>query len=120
MVNKMLAPMLDDVVDDGFISPRRMSERLGVPLAELARIARLHRNTLARPTSPAVQRNLGEIARILARAAAISGDPNRAVIWFRHQPIAGFDHRTAQELVAEGHAEAVMGHLEDLEEGIYA
>lgn len=116
----MLAPLLDGVVDHGFISPKRMSERLGVPIAELARIARLHRNTLARPNSPTVQRNLGEIARILARAAAISGNADRAVIWFRHQPIAGFDHRTAEELVAEGHAAAVMGHLEDLEEGSYA
>jgi len=116
----MLGPILDDVADDGFISPSRMSERLGVSLAELARIARLHRNTLARPNSPAVQRNLGEIARILARAAALSGDPGRAVIWFRHQPLAGFDHRTAEQLVANGHADAVMGHLDDLEEGIYA
>ena len=116
----MLAPLLDEIVDDGVISPRRMSERLGMPLAELARIARLHRNTLGEPQSPPAQRNLGQIARILAKAAVLSGDPGRAVVWFRYQRISGLDNRTAEELVAEGHAEAVMDHLLDLEDGIYA
>jgi hypothetical protein len=33
-----------------------------------------------------------------------------------HRP----DNRTAEELVADGHGEAVLGHLDDLRDGTYA
>ena len=81
----------------------------------------LHRNTLARkPQSDRVQARLGEIARIIGLAADLIGDADRAVIWFRHQPLQGFDHKTAEQLVAEGHGDAVRKHLEVLAEGGYA
>jgi hypothetical protein len=41
-------------------------------------------------------------------------------VWFRHQPIAGHDGRTALERVEAGHTDAVMAHLEDLRDGAYA
>jgi uncharacterized protein (DUF2384 family) len=116
----MLAAFLDDVVDRGVISPSRMSERLHMPLSRLAAVAGLHRNTLAHPGSAKVQEKLGMIAKIIAKAAALAGDPGRAVIWFRYQPIAGFDDKTAEDLVAAGHGEAVLLHLEDLADGVHA
>ena len=116
----MLSPLLAEVEDHGLLSARRVSERLRVSVAQLARIARLHRNTLAHPASPLVQSRLGEIVTILAKAAELGGDPGKAVIWFRHQPIAAFGNRTAEELVAAGHGEAVLGHLDDLRDGGYA
>ncbi|MBV8970998.1 MAG: DUF2384 domain-containing protein [Sphingomonadaceae bacterium] len=117
----MLATFFDDIRDGDIIAPRRLAERLRVPLTGLARITRLNRNTLAgRPASPAVQARLGEVTRIIARAAAMTGDEGRAIIWFRHQPIIGFAGKTAEELVEDGHAEAVMSHLDDLDNGVYA
>ena len=46
----LLGSFLADITEPrrGLISPRRMSEALRMPLAELARVAHLHRNTLAR------------------------------------------------------------------------
>src|SRR3546814_17953420 len=78
-----------------------MAERLRLPMTRLSRIAHLNRNTMtAHPASPTVQAKLGEIARIITRAAELAGDAGRAIIWFRHQPIPGFG-KTAEELVEE-------------------
>ena len=116
----MLASFLDTVRDGDMITPRRMAERLRVPMTRLSALAHVNRNTLAeKPGSPAVQAKLGQIARIITRAAELSGDEGRAIIWFRHQPIAGFGNRTAEELVAEGLADAVIEDLERMAEGVY-
>jgi hypothetical protein len=60
------------------------------------------------------------VVRILAAVEQLTGDPDRAIIWVRHQPIAGYDGQTALELVEAGRADAVLAHLEDLRDGIYA
>lgn len=93
-----------------------------MPLAKVARLAKVHRNTLAQnPDSPLVQERLGEVARIITAATELlGGEQGRAVVWFKHQPLAGFDGRTAEELVAAGHADAVVAHLDLLREGVYA
>ena len=116
----MLAAFLDDIRHDDIILPRRLAERLKLPMTRLAKLAHLNRNTMsARPESPAVQEKLGQIARIITRAAELSGDEGRAIVWFKHQPIPGFG-RTAEALVEEGHAEAVMWTLDGMEEGVYS
>jgi uncharacterized protein (DUF2384 family) len=119
----MLNTYLESVLaPPGILSPTRMSETLKVPLSRLAQITRLHRNSLSQhPGSPAVQDRLGEVARIISTASdLLDGDDVRAVIWFRHQPLSGFDGETAEELVAGGHAGAVLRHLAILREGGYA
>ncbi|WP_019832892.1 antitoxin Xre/MbcA/ParS toxin-binding domain-containing protein [Sphingomonas sp. PR090111-T3T-6A] len=117
----MLASFLDTIRDGDMIAPRLMAERLRVPMTQLSRIAHVNRNTLAdRPGSPSVQAKLGQIARIITRAAELSGDEGRAIIWFRHQPIPGFGNRTAEELVEAGEADAVIEDLERMAEGVYS
>lgn len=116
----MLTALMSDFRDADMLSPQRMSRRLRLPLTEFARLAHLHRNTLARPGSPAVQKKLEPIARILAQAEEMACDADRAVVWFRHQPIPGHDGRTAQQLVEAGHADAVLAYLEELRDGTYA
>jgi hypothetical protein len=116
----MLAAFLEDIRDGDIIAPKRMAARLRLPVTRLSKLAHLNRNTMiSRPQSPAVQAKLGEIARIIARAAELAGDEGRAIIWFRHQPIPGFG-KTAEELVEEGHADAVLWTLESMEQGVYA
>jgi hypothetical protein len=120
----VISAFLDDVTDrDGrTISPERVGKALRLSLTEVARLAKVHRNTLARtPEAPLVQQRLGEVARIVAAAAdLVGGDTGRAVIWFRHQPLAGFDGATAAELTTAGHGKAVLAHLEMLRDGVYA
>ena len=120
----LLDSFLDEITDRklGGISPQRMSKALNLPLARLAKLAHVHRNTLAhRGRSPAVQEGLGTVARIIELAAELlNGDKVGAVVWFRYRPLAGFDGKTAEELVTTGHAEAVVAHLDLLREGGYA
>jgi uncharacterized protein (DUF2384 family) len=120
----MLSRFLASVIDrhGGFISPQRVGDALHLSLSEIARLANVRHRTLTQnPKSPVVQERLGEIARIIAAAAElIEGDANRAIIWFRHQPLSGFGDRTAAELISAGHGSAVLAHLEMLRDGDYA
>jgi hypothetical protein len=117
----MLTALLADIRERDFVSPQRLSRRLRLPLAELAKLVHIHRNTLAqRPESPLVQKSLKPVVQILAAAEQLTGDPDRAIVWFRHQPLPGHDGRTALDLVEAGHANAVLAHLEDLRDGAYA
>ena len=116
----MLASFLDSVREGNLIAPRRMAERLCLPLNGLAKLAQLNRNTLSsKASSPVVQAKLGEIARIIEKATELAGDEGRAIVWFRHQPITGFG-KTAEELVEAGRADGVMWYLESLENGVFA
>lgn len=119
----MLSPFLVEVMEPqkGVISPQLMSRVLHISLARLSQITKLHRNTLTRnPESPDVQQRLGEVARIISLAAELVGDQQRAILWFRYQPLSGFDNKTAEELVAAGHVDAVLEHLAMLSDGVYA
>lgn len=116
----MLAVFLDDIREGDLIAPKRMANRLRVPLTRLSRLAHLNRNTMvSRPDSPAVQEKLGQIARIIARAADLSGDEGRAIIWFKHQPLTGWG-KTPEELVEDGLAREVLDDLERQAEGVYS
>jgi len=119
----MLSSFLTEVMEPqkGTISPHRLSNVLHISLLRLSELTQLHRNTLTRhPDSPDVQQRLGDVARIISQAADLVGDYQRAIIWFRHQPLSGFDHKTAEELVAAGHGDAVLEHLAMLSDGVYA
>ncbi len=119
----MLSSFLVEVMEPqtGAISPQMMSQVLHMSLARLSQVTKLHRNTLTRnPESPDVQERLGEVARIISLAAELLGDKQRAVLWFRHQPLSGFDNKTAEELVAAGQSNAVLAHLSMLSDGVYA
>lgn len=116
----MLAVFLDEIRDGDLIAPKRMAERLRLPMTRLSKLAHLNRNTMVtRPDSPAVQEKLGQIARIITRAADLAGDEGRAIIWFKHQPIPGWG-KTAEELVEEGLAREVLDDLDRMAEGVYS
>ncbi len=89
-----------------FLSAHRLSEQLGVTQAELAKLIGVARNTLsAKSATQKVDAALSPVVRILTMAGEIAGEANRAVIWFKHQPIPGWAGKTAYDLVAEGKAD---------------
>jgi hypothetical protein len=106
----------------GIIEPERVAFTLRVTVADVAELTHVHRNTLKRnPESPKVQEGLGEIMRIIMDAADLmGGDKGRAVLWFLHQPLSGFNGKTAADLVRANHADAVRTHLQMLRDGVYA
>lgn len=104
-----------------FLSPRRVSEMLGITNAELARLVGVARNTLAAPSGARkVDQALSPVVRMLAMATEMAGDEHRAVIWFKHQPIPGWAGKTAYDLVAEGKGDKVLAYLEAVRSGVYA
>lgn len=104
-----------------FLSAHRLSERLGVTQAELARLVGVARNTLtAKSATRKVDAALSPVVRILATVAEMAGDESRAVIWFKHQPIPGWAGKTAYDLVEEGKAAQVLAYLEAVRSGAYA
>lgn len=115
----IVSAMIDNFKDADAFSPRHMSKRLHLSLTDFARLARLSRTALERPTSRVVQALLEPIAKILVQVEALAGDADRAILWFRHQPLSGYDGRTAQDLVQEGRCDTVLAYLEDLRDGAY-
>jgi uncharacterized protein (DUF2384 family) len=100
-----------------YISPDRFSRALGINAASLASLTGVHRNTLRKPASEKLQERMREMVKVISAATTLTGDLKNALYWFRNEPIADYGHKTAAELVAQGHAEAVMAYLRDLENG---
>ena len=116
----MLAGFLDAITEGDSIVPQRMADRLRVPLNRLSALACVSRYAMtSRAESAAVQAKLGEIAQIITRASEVASDERKAIFWFKYQPIVGFG-LTAEQLVQQGHSEAVLWTLESMEQGVYA
>lgn len=104
-----------------YLSARRVSEILGVNQSELAKLIGIARNTLvAKSGERKVDHALSPVVRILIMAIEMTGDENRAVIWFKHQPIPGWAGKTAYDIVAQGKADNVLAYLEAARAGTYA
>lgn len=101
-----------------YISPVRFAKAAGVSLQALAGLAGVHRNTVSQsPDSSRLQERLRDMVKAIAAAVAVTGDLEKAVYWFRNEPIADYRQKTAAELVAEGRLDAVLAYLEDLRNG---
>jgi len=70
--------------------------------------------------SRSTQARLREVAELIGRVLTWAGSAPRAFAWYRAQPRPAFGDRTAEDLVREGRAEAVMAHLERVAFGGYA
>ena len=100
------------------VSPKRFGQALRVDLQTLAEHAGVHRNTLSRaPDSPSVQRFLREAVRVIRAATDLCGDVNKALFWYRNEPLQPFGYKTPECLVAEGRSEDLLRYVTSLEAG---
>ena len=100
------------------LSPRRFSAALHIDLQTLAEQAHVHRNTLARtPGSRDVQDFLREALRVIKAATDLGGDLDRALFWYRNEPLSAFGYRSAERLVSDGRSDDVLRYLASLEAG---
>ena len=100
-----------------YISPARFSKAIGINVSGMARLTGVHRNTMRNPASDRVQERLRQIVRVISAATELTGDINKAIFWYRNEPIIDYRHQTAAELVAQGHTEAVLAYIDDLANG---
>ncbi len=104
-----------------YLSARRVSEKLGLPLTELAAMIGVARTTLtAKSGLRKVDTALSPLVRIIAMAAEMAGDEGRAAIWFKHQPLPGWGGKTALDLVRDGKSDRVLDYLESVRAGVYS
>ena len=104
--------------DSPLLSPARFAEKLALEQQQLADYAHVHRNTVARlPRSAALQNYMREAVRVIHAAATVSGDTNKALYWYRNQPLQIFGYKTAAVLVSEGKTDGVLKYLESMDAG---
>ena len=109
-----------EFVEDGMLSPGRVADALRTTRAEVADTLGLRRDALSRASSVRArktQTRLRELLEILYRVKAGTGVGDLAAYaWFRAEPLAGFDDRTAASLVRQGRAGCVHAYLDDVAE----
>ncbi|EOH6072930.1 DUF2384 domain-containing protein [Burkholderia cenocepacia] len=114
----LVSYLRDADADAVSISPRRYISVLRLELQDLAMQAHVHRSTISHaPDSETIQRFLRETLRVLRAATDVSGDVERAIFWFKNEPLREFDYKTAQTLVSEGRADVVIKYLQMAEAG---
>ena len=104
--------------DSPALSARAFGQALKIDLQTLAQQAHVHRNTISRaPSSESVQRFLREAVRVLRAASDVTGDVERAMFWYRNEPLPVFGYKTAEQLVSDGRADDVIRYVVSLEAG---
>jgi hypothetical protein len=100
------------------LSPKRFIQALNIDLQMLAEQAHVHRNTISRaPGSRGVQDFLREALRIIKAATDLTGDLNKALFWYRFEPLAVFGYKSAERLVSEGRTDDVLRYVTSLQSG---
>ena len=115
--------LIDQVMQEGVVSPDRLASALRTTKAELAFMAGLSRDAVsktARITQRSTQIRIREVVEILSRVADWAGSPIAAHAWYRAQPIPSLGDKTAEELVREGRGELVRRYLARIADGGYA
>ena len=74
-------------------------------------------NTLRNPSSERLQGRMREMVKEISAATELTGAVDKAIYWYRNEPIADYGHHTAAELVADGQVGAVLAFIRDLENG---
>lgn len=104
---------------DPLLSPTRYIELLRMDISSFATKAHVHRNTVSRaPGAASVQNYLRKNLRVLTAAFDAAGhDAAKALQWFRNEPLAPFEYKTAEQLVSEGREDDVMRLIDSYSAG---
>ncbi len=109
--------------DDGFVVPKAIATQFHTTIKDIALLAGLPIDTLnkkVRAHSHPAQKRLHEIVQIINRVTPWCGNVFQAYAWYRLEPLPSFGDLTAEELVKQGKAVAVMDYLARTNEGGYA
>ncbi len=118
----MLNHTLDGLAEPGemIADPRRLAELFSLTLSDLARVLGISRSTLNDPHSPAYEAAIKPLLKILTIAIDMTGDERRALLWMKYDAIPGLGYKTPLDLIEEGKSDWVVGHMENVRNGVYA
>ena len=99
-------------------SPKRFSQAIHIDLETLAAQAHVHRSTISHaPASRGVQEFLREALRVIKAATELNGDLNKALFWYRNEPLSVFGYKTAERLVSERRTDDLLRYVASIEAG---
>ncbi len=107
----------------GMVNVDRVTQTFGMTKMQLAETAGLGRDTFqktARQEAPKTQVRVKEMLEIVGRIEPWAGGQPQAMAWYRAQPIAALDGRTAEALVKSGKAGVVRDYLDHIAVGGFA
>jgi hypothetical protein len=100
------------------------ASRLGVTSAQLLETAgiksRARSGAALTKLDKSAQTRVQEMLEIISRISVWAGGKERALAWYRAEPIPAFGSRTAESLVKEGKAAAVRDYLDHVATGGFA
>jgi len=100
------------------LSPTRFCEVFNIDPQTLAEQAHVHLSTLNHaPASESVQRFLRETLRVFRAATDLSSDVEKALFWYRNEPLQTFEYKMAEQLVSEGRTDDLLRYIASLEAG---
>lgn len=114
---------LASLAEGGQFEPRKIAAALRTSAEEIALTTGLGKDALqrrARVGSDKTQRRLRELVEVLNKVEPRFGSPLMAYAWYRSEPLAGFDNRTAMLLVQEGRAQQVLDYIDAVDAGLHA
>jgi hypothetical protein len=94
------------------LSPQRFSQVIGISLEELAKHAHVHPNSLtSTPHTEPLQHFLRDAIRVLKAATDLNGDLDKALLWYRSQPLRPFNNKTPGQVISEGKTDALITYI---------
>lgn len=109
--------------DHGRISLDEIAHAFRMTKIQLAETVGLGREAVskeARARGPKTQARVKEMLEIIVRVADWAGGEERAMAWYRSEPLPEFGGRTAEALVKSGDAAAVRDYLDHVALGGFA
>ena len=114
---------LVEFTENGLFDPRKIAASLRTSAEEIAMTVGLGKDALQRRSrvqSSKTQRRQREMVEVLNKVAPRFGSDLIAYAWYRSEPLAGFDGRTAMQLVRDGRAQQVLEYIDAVDAGVHA
>lgn len=114
---------LMNFAEAGQFEPRKIAATLRTSSEEIALSLGLAKDAVQRRRriqSDKTQRRLRELVEVINKVEPRFGSDLIAYAWFRSEPLAGFDGRTAMQLVKEGKAQQVLDYIDAVDAGVFA
>ncbi|MFU8865877.1 MAG: MbcA/ParS/Xre antitoxin family protein [Rhodobacterales bacterium] len=109
--------------EGGIFEPKKIAAILRTRIEDIAMTVGLGKDALQRRTrieSDRTQRRLRELVEVLNKVQPRFGSALIAYAWMRSEPLAGFDGRTAMQLVQDGKAQQVLEYIDAVDAGVHA
>ena len=107
----------------GFLTPRKIAQRLRTTNEDLARSAGLSKGAVQpkdRIASGETQRRLRELVAVIDRVEPRFGSALMAYAWYRSESLPEFSGQTAMQLVRSGRADEVLDYIDAVDAGVHA